>query len=230
MGDEIKALGDRELAAIPVFPLPRVVFFPGTRLPLHLFETRYRRMVEDCLAKGPMAMAVVLLAPGWEADYEGRPAIHEVAGAGRIVDHEQLPNGTHNVILQGLCRVRLDELPSEGLPYRRARATPLPDSLPGGSVPSADMTALLSCASSVVAAVQREHPEFSLGVEPCHGPGEVADLVADRLIADTRLRQKVLETLDVRERVRMLMDPIGELMATLVTSGGPGRGGRSSVC
>ena len=48
---------------IPVFPLPEVVFFPGTVLPLHVFEPRYRRMVADCLA-GDGRLAVAMLRPG----------------------------------------------------------------------------------------------------------------------------------------------------------------------
>ena len=74
-------LSAKELARLPVFPLPRVVFFPGTALPLHLFEPRYTEMIEDCLESGCTAMAVALLSPGWEDSYEGKPAIHEIAGA-----------------------------------------------------------------------------------------------------------------------------------------------------
>jgi Lon protease-like protein len=212
---ENDSLTSEELASLPVFPLPRVVFFPGTRLPLHLFETRYRRMIEDCMSHGPRALSVALLEPGWEADYEGRPPFHRVSGAGRIVDHVQLPNGTHNIVLQGISRVVLEELPADGLLYRRARAVVLRDVVPDGGVPFGDVSALLSCASAVAAAVRKEHPDFQLGVESTDDAGRVADLVADRLIADTTLRQRILETLDVRERVQMLMGPIGELMATL---------------
>ena len=46
------ALTPDELDAIALFPLPRVVWFPGTRLPLHVFEARYRRMIADCLERG----------------------------------------------------------------------------------------------------------------------------------------------------------------------------------
>ena len=66
-------LSDEELVKLPVFPLPRVVFFPGTALPLHFFEPRYTRMIEECLERGCTAMAVALLAPGWGDNYEGNP-------------------------------------------------------------------------------------------------------------------------------------------------------------
>ncbi|MBW2589030.1 MAG: LON peptidase substrate-binding domain-containing protein [Deltaproteobacteria bacterium] len=106
-------LSAEELARLPVFPLPRVVFFPGTALPLHLFEPRYTEMIEDCLDNGCTAMAVALLAPGWEDHYDGDPAIYEIAGAGRIVAHQRQPDGTHDVILHGLDRVRLHEFPND---------------------------------------------------------------------------------------------------------------------
>ena len=91
--EETEPLTDQELADLPVFPLPRVVFFPGSTLPLHLFEERYREMMEDCVSKGPMAMAVTLLRGDWEDDYEGSPEIHEIAGAGRILDWQRRDDG-----------------------------------------------------------------------------------------------------------------------------------------
>ena len=63
------------LQDLAVFPLPRVVFFPGTYLPLHIFEPRYRALMRDCITSGRMAMAVTLLKPGYEANYAGRPAV-----------------------------------------------------------------------------------------------------------------------------------------------------------
>ncbi|HEY8427238.1 MAG TPA: LON peptidase substrate-binding domain-containing protein, partial [Sandaracinaceae bacterium] len=88
----IEPLREDELAALPIFPLPSVVLFPGSVLPLHVFEPRYRAMMEDCVSRGPRAMAVALLRPGWERDYEGRPPVYEIAGAGRIVEWARRPD------------------------------------------------------------------------------------------------------------------------------------------
>src|SRR2546425_12267577 len=57
-------------SVIPLFPLPNVVFFPRTYLPLHIFESRYRRMVRDAASSHQM-IGMVLLKEGWETDYEG---------------------------------------------------------------------------------------------------------------------------------------------------------------
>ena len=58
---------------IPVFPLPNVVLFPGVFLPLHIFEPRYRAMTRDALA-GDRIIGISCCRPGFEADYERRPA------------------------------------------------------------------------------------------------------------------------------------------------------------
>jgi len=111
-------------ALVPIFPLPDLTFFPHTLLPLHIFEARYRAMVTDCLARDKR-MAVVGLKPGYEASYEGKPAVHEIAGLGRIVQCERLASGRFNLVLKGESRVRIErELPADTL-YRLVAATPL---------------------------------------------------------------------------------------------------------
>ena len=75
---------------IPLFPLPNVVLFPSVFLPLHIFEPRYREMVGDALT-GDRIIGMVLLRPGWEADYEGRPPIYPVGCAGLITLSERTP-------------------------------------------------------------------------------------------------------------------------------------------
>src|SRR5204863_2657330 len=77
------------LDALPIFPLPQTVLFPGALLPLHVFEPRYRSMVKDCLSTHK-AMAVALIQAGTARDDHGHPGIEPVAGVGVIVDHVQL--------------------------------------------------------------------------------------------------------------------------------------------
>ena len=77
---------------LPLFPLPNVVLFPNVFLPLHIFEPRYREMVADALADDRM-IGMVLLRPGWEHDYEGRPPIYPVGTSGLITNVERLPDG-----------------------------------------------------------------------------------------------------------------------------------------
>ena len=68
---------------VPIFPLPNVVLFPSALLPLHIFEPRYRAMVVDAL-EGERLIGMVMLQPGWEADYDRAPRVYRVGCAGFI--------------------------------------------------------------------------------------------------------------------------------------------------
>lgn len=116
------------MSAVPLFPLPETVLFPNVDLPLHLFEPRYRQMAED-VADGDPRIVVVLLRPGWEGDYYGAPAVHDVATLGRVVHHERLEDGRFNIVLRGIERVRVHEpdVPAEEKLYRRRIVSPLPE-------------------------------------------------------------------------------------------------------
>jgi uncharacterized protein len=104
-----------------LFPLPNLVLFPHVLQPLHIFEPRYVDMLEDALADDRL-IAMAVLAPGWEKDYEGRPPVRPVACLGRVATHVRLPDGRHNLLLAGVARIALgDELPATAT-FRRAPA------------------------------------------------------------------------------------------------------------
>jgi Lon protease-like protein len=103
---------------LPVFPLPNVVFFPKTYLPLHIFEPRYRRMVSDA-ATGDRCIAMALLKDGWESDYYGNPAVYPTLCVGRIMSVQPLSDGRSNILLQGLERCEIQREHFEK-PYREA--------------------------------------------------------------------------------------------------------------
>jgi ATP-dependent Lon protease len=111
---------------VRLFPLPGLVMFPHVVQPLHIFEPRYCSLLEEALA-GDRQIAMVLLQPGWESDYEGRPAIAPVACLGKVMAHERLPAGRHNILLRGLRRVAIqNELPPSR-PFRQAVVDPIDD-------------------------------------------------------------------------------------------------------
>ena len=113
---------------IPIFPLPNVVLFPNVFLPLHIFETRYRQMVDDALS-GDRIIGMVLLQPGWQQNYEGRPAVYPIGCAGVVTHAERLADGRFNIVLRGMEKFRVTEEESGRL-YRVARVEPLPEPLP----------------------------------------------------------------------------------------------------
>ena len=99
------------LAALPVFPLPNAVLLPGMVVPLNVFEPRSLEMVDHVLDEGGH-LGLPLLRPGYEAEYEGRPAFETVFGIGRMVSHQKLPDGRRFIRVEGLGRARMvEELP-----------------------------------------------------------------------------------------------------------------------
>ena len=110
---------------IPIFPLPNVVLFPNVFLPLHIFESRYRAMVKDAL-KSDRIIGMVLLQPGFESNYEGRPRVYPVGCAGVITHSEPLPDGRSNIVLRGLEKFRMTG-EDTSQPYRLAHIEAVPE-------------------------------------------------------------------------------------------------------
>ena len=197
------------LGALPLFPLPQTVLFPGCLLPLHVFEPRYRTMVHDAL-ETHQTIGVVLLTDGTGSD--GQPTIAPVAGVGVIIDHSELPGGRYNILLRGRARVRLEELPFVP-PYRRAVATIL--TTPPAEVQSNDVSALVSTATAFATIVRERDSSFEFRLPRDASPGLVADMCAHHLVLDARERQAILETLDVGARVRRVAEALAVQRVTL---------------
>ena len=114
-------------ATIPLFPLQDVVLFPNTTQPFHIFEPRYRAMVADAL-EGDSIVGMIMLLPGHEAEYEGRPPIYVVGCAGVIIEAEELPDGRYDILVRGLVKYRvLSEDASRA--YRLAEVEALPEAV-----------------------------------------------------------------------------------------------------
>ena len=111
--------------SIPIFPLPNTVLFPNVFLPLHIFELRFKRMMTDALL-GDRIIGMTLLRPGWESDYEGRPAVFSVGCAGLITHSETLEDGRYNIVLRGLQKFKICG-EDNGQGYRIARVSGIPE-------------------------------------------------------------------------------------------------------
>tara|TARA_B100000315_G_scaffold255973_3_gene300747 strand:+ start:12373 stop:13029 length:657 start_codon:yes stop_codon:yes gene_type:complete len=112
-------------AIIPLFPLPNVVLFPYTYLPLHVFESRYCEMVHDVLSRG-QCVGMALLKEGWEDHYDESPQIFDRGTVGRMVSAKKLSDGRYNIILQGFNRCHYEEQ-EVSTSYRQAKISLLPE-------------------------------------------------------------------------------------------------------
>jgi uncharacterized protein len=186
---------------IPIFPLPSVVLFPNVFLPLHIFEPRYREMVADALA-GDRMIGMVLMRPGWEGQYEGRPPVYSVGCAGLITFSEQHPDGRYNIVLRGLEKFRvLDEDHSRS--YRIARVEALMEE------PTAEDRAIIRGERQRLEALLVPQPK-GRGVDPKVPPSmaddDLINALAQYLDLEPVEKQALLEREGLVARCRSLID------------------------
>ena len=215
----IKVADEKELLtaveSIPLFPLPGMVFIPYTVLPLHVFEPRYRDLVDDAMA-GDRYLAVPRLQPGWENNYEASPAVFQVAGFGKILRYEPLADGRANIVLLGLGRMRIrNELLPDSL-YRVAEGSLLTDELPERGISA--ITARVARLRMMLAQIVGGRPQLVERVAPMlHKEMDSIPFVnslAHLVLPDVDARQRYLEIDQVEDRLEI----VETLLAGALTS------------
>jgi Lon protease-like protein len=189
---------------VAVLPLPNAILFPRVQLPLYIFEPRYKQMLADCLA-GDRMFAVALLRKGWQ--HQGRnPAPYRIATVGLIRTCVGRPDGTSNLILEGVARVSIIEYVRQR-PYRVARVEPLAD---GPVAPVPEREPLVSAVSKLAHARARMGAELPKSVVhsilSVKNLDHLSDLVSYTLLENFHDKQLMLETLDVNQRLRLLVE------------------------
>jgi Lon protease-like protein len=192
---------------IPLFPLPSSVFYPGTPLPLHIFEPRYRQMTTDAL-EGERKIGMVLLKPDWEAAYFDRPELYTIGCVGSIEKEIRHPNGKFNFTLVGLRRFRiLKEL--DGKSYRRAEIELLEElnEQEIGEEPNATRDGLIGLYREFISFIPegnslKEEPDWNLGDKL----SQFIDRFAYRMDLNLEQKQTFLEEQDVFRRAKFLQD------------------------
>jgi Lon protease-like protein len=189
-------------STIPIFPLPNVVLFPNVFLPLHVFEPRYREMVTDALA-GDRIIGMVLLQPGYEHDYDGRPAVYRIGCAGVVTHSETLADGRYNMVLRGLEKFRiLDEDTSHV--YRLANVEPLPEIITAGEDREKLRRQRQRLEALLAAAVERggADPKFP----PSVADEDLVNALAQYLALEPVERQALLEREGISARCQGLIE------------------------
>jgi Lon protease-like protein len=188
-------------ATIPIFPLPNVVLFPNVFLPLHIFEARYRSMVSDAVA-GDRIIGMVLLQPGYESDYEGRPPVFQVGCAGVITHADPLPDGRFNIVLRGLERFRITG-EDASRQYRMAHVEGMPEDIVERD--RAELRRHRQRLEAVLAAaVERSgsEPKFP----PAVADEDLINALAQYMELDPLERQALLERDGILPRCRALIE------------------------
>jgi Lon protease-like protein len=168
---------------------------------LLIFEPRYREMVADAL-EGSKIIGMVLLRPGFEKDYEGRPSIYAVGCAGVIEDYKQLPDGRYAILLRGITTFRVIS-EDQRKPYRLARIESIPELLKDDELgPLSTTRERLSRLLDTVLPLDVDPPDPGLE------DAEYINVVAQNLRMSEARRQELLERNGVLARARALVDGI----------------------
>ncbi len=183
---------------IPIFPLPNVVLFPGVFLPLHIFEQRYRQMLEAVLA-GDRMIGITLLKPGWNPDAAGRPSIFTVGCVGLVTHVEQLEDGRYNIVLRGIEKFRVAG-EGEERPYRVAQVEYLAESI--SERDRAAVQGHRDRLEQLLAALDAPNLPFPATLSD----EEVVNALAQYLDLEPIERQALLERQGVAERGEALID------------------------
>jgi ATP-dependent Lon protease len=189
---------------IPVMTLPGITFFPQALLPLHIFEPRYRAMLRDVLATNRL-FAVAGIDPR-KADAFEPP--HRVASMGIVRACQENKDGTANLLLQGLARVEIQTIVGDE-PYRTIRIRAL------ASDPGADddenlklrtrLSRLLTTRQRLSGDTSNDLARF---LKTISDPEIFVDLAAFSFCEKPRLKQKLLETLDVHRRLEIFSEDV----------------------
>jgi len=187
---------------LPLFPLPNVVLFPNVFLPLHIFEPRYREMVADAIM-GDRMIGMVLLRPGWEQDYEGRPPVYPIGCSGLMTHVEQLTDGRYNIVLRGFECFRV-VAEDQSLKYRRATIERLTERPMDGN----DRAAIRRQRAKLETMLSGSHE--SKAVDPkipsAMGDEDLVNALAQYLDLEPLEKQALLEHHSLRTRAESLVE------------------------
>ncbi|MEX0729131.1 MAG: LON peptidase substrate-binding domain-containing protein [Planctomycetaceae bacterium] len=195
---------------IPIFPLPDTVLLPQEVVPLHIFEPRYRRMLNDVISSERL-LGMALLKPGWEADYDTKSAaVYEQICVGYVAADQLLPDGRSLIILQGVSRAEIEKELATNEPYRLTRCRLIADRQL--NEPSIDrehrhrelvfryLQLLPKLNLAETGMVPTERHDLSLGA--------LCDLLASTLSLTADDKLSVLQEVDVDERSELVLQLI----------------------
>jgi Lon protease-like protein len=183
---------------ISLFPL-NVVLFPGMPLPLHIFEERYKAMIQRCLNDNA-PLGVVLIREGSEV---GRPATpHRIGTCAHIVRAERLPDGRMNLLTVGTDRFQIADLWEEDSGYLRGNVTFFEDAAPSGFERTAELgqrarRLLAPYLSALIAGLTLREKDI-----PDQNPASLSLWIAPLLNAPDAFKQSLLEMTSTTERLK----------------------------
>ncbi len=194
---------------LPIFPL-NTVLFPGGRLPLHIFEERYKLMVSRCLERGE-PFGVCLIRTGQEVGAPAEP--FGIGTTAHIREVQELEEGSMNIICVGGERFIVGEITSR-TPYITARIEPVASECADDSAASLAETAG-SLFTDYVRLNLAMTNQWARRVDMPSDPGALSDYMAGALGIDVRAKQRLLEEMSPAMRLQAEVDILNEAIRQL---------------
>lgn len=205
--DNLASMPEDFSGTVRLFPLPDLVMFPHVVQPLHIFEPRYRAMIEDSLADDRL-IAMSLLRPGWEPGYDGRPPLFPTTCVGQVVSHTRLDDGKYNLLLMGVRRATIiGELPPNE-PFRRAEVVVLDDLYPkaGSNARAGLQRELLRCFRKFLPDSPAAQEQFEALMSSKLPLGVLTDIVAFTVPLPIAKKHQLLKEWNVDVRAELLAE------------------------
>ncbi len=182
-----------------------MVFFPHAVQSLHIFEPRYCDMLQDALAHDRL-IAMVLLEPGWELQYQSRPAIAHTTCIGKIISHTPTDDQRHNILLAGVKRARIIRELEPHRSFREADVEVLEDQYPTDAAQHRPELAqrLQSLFQQFIPQELAAQESFRQLVGEQLPLGVLADTIAYALRLPLAIKQQLLAEANVDVRCRLL--------------------------
>jgi len=193
----------RGVSELPIFPLA-LVLFPGVPLPLHIFEPRYRQMLNDVRAGNSLFGVSYFDASTSEKDMP--PAGH-VGCVAEITETQPIPDGRANILTVGIIRYRIEEYVERNDPYLLARVSYFEDDEEDATLLSESSRDVAETFTRIARAVRTINDErANLPDISDTEPQRLSFLVAAAMEVDTEVKQDLLELRSTAERLQRLRE------------------------
>jgi len=193
-----KVRGIREL---PLFPLP-VVLFPGVPLPLHIFEPRYRKMLEDIGAQNNLFALAYFDATNSSSEL---PPSGHVGCVAEVAETQALPDGRSNILTLGVVRYRIDSYVERGDPYLVARVSYFEDEDEESPLINDSAKEVAASFTRIARAVRTINDESANLPDISNtDPERLSFLVSAAIEIETDVKQELLELRSTRDRLQRL--------------------------
>ncbi|MCZ6806728.1 MAG: endopeptidase La [Deltaproteobacteria bacterium] len=188
---------------LPVLPIRNAVLFPAAVAPFDVGREKSVALVED-IENLDQPIIAIMAQRDPSTDDPDQDDLYPVGVAARVLKALKHSSGNYSLILQGLVRIRLEQLVSND-PYIKARVTRLPE-VPAEDVESEALAMSLRDIAKQVIELMPELPrEAGSLIDSIQERGQLADLVAANLDAPVDEKSELLETLDPKERIRKVL-------------------------